>query len=88
MFIHIGGDTVIRSSDVVAILNSDGKDSPKVTKEFLKDRKKDHTALVDTTNDVIKSIVITKDYVYLSPISSLTLKKRSQAVIEFDSYTD
>lgn len=88
MFIHIGGDVVIQAKDVIAILNTDVKDSPTITKEFLNGQIEDEATVVHTTNDTIKSIVLTNHHIYLSPISSLTLKKRLEAVTEFDSFTD
>jgi hypothetical protein len=88
LFIHLGGDTVIRSKDVIAILNSDVKDSSKITKEFLKEQKKDRMTIIEITKDLIKSVVITKEIIYFSPISSITLKKRAQAVADFDSYAE
>lgn len=88
LFIHLGGDTVIRSKDVIVILNSDMKESSKITKEFLKEQRKDRSAIIEISKEIIKSIVVTKENIYLSPISSVTLKRRAQAVSDLDSYTE
>ena len=88
MFIHLGGDTVIRSKDVIVILSSDMKDSSKITREFLKEQRKDRSAIIEISKEIVKSIVVTKENIYLSPISSVTLKRRAQAVSDLDSYTE
>ncbi|WP_078429542.1 extracellular matrix regulator RemB [Alkalihalobacterium alkalinitrilicum] len=87
MFIHLGGDIVIRSKDVVAILNSDMKESSGITKEFINAHFKANYVF-EISEEMTKSIVITNDQVYYSPISSVTLKRRAQVVSELDSYTD
>ncbi|WP_209125228.1 extracellular matrix regulator RemB [Alkalihalobacillus sp. BA299] len=87
MFIHLGGDTVIRSKDVVAILNSDMKESSGITKEFINAHYKANY-VIQISEEITKSIVITKEKVYYSPISSVTLKRRAQVVSELESYAD
>lgn len=77
LFIHLGEDIVIRSSDVVAILDWQLSDNFDNLNEFVKQHKRNNT-LVDIGNDGTKSIVITSDLVYLSPLSSLTLKRRTE----------
>ncbi|MGO4889012.1 extracellular matrix regulator RemB [Anaerobacillus sp. MEB173] len=87
MFIHLGGDTVIRSKDVIAILDGQSKDSSSISKEFLQQYETDNS-VITISKELSKSIVITTDAIYLSPISSITLKRRAHVVTEFDSYTD
>lgn len=87
MFIHLGGDIVIRSRDVVAILDQNSHDSSTITREFLSAQEED--GVIPISEEQVKSVVVTMDNkVYLSPISSLTLKRRSQVVAEFDDYTE
>ncbi|UOE94147.1 extracellular matrix/biofilm biosynthesis regulator RemA family protein [Alkalihalobacillus sp. LMS39] len=87
MFIHLGGDTVIRSKDVIAILNSDMKDSSGITKEFLQAHKKESN-VQEISQEIVKSIVVTMDKIYYSPISSVTLKRRALAVTELESFVE
>ncbi|WP_078556999.1 extracellular matrix regulator RemB [Bacillus alkalicellulosilyticus] len=87
MFIHLGGDTIIRSKDVIAILSSDMKESSGITKEFLKAHFT-KSNVQHISEELIKSIVITVDKIYYSPISSVTLKRRAQAVSELDSFAE
>ncbi|CAJ1004680.1 MULTISPECIES: extracellular matrix regulator RemB [Bacillales] len=77
MFIHIGGDTVVSTKDVISILDHQSVKSSKVNQAFLQARR---NMVVDQGVEETKSYVITKDAVYCSPISSLTLKRRAQFV--------
>ncbi|MED4161817.1 extracellular matrix regulator RemB [Halalkalibacterium halodurans] len=85
MFIHLGGDHVIRSKDVIAILDRDMEQSSGVTKEYLEHHQKNGN-IVTISSDLIKSIVVTPNTIYYSPISSVTLKRRSHAVSELDRF--
>jgi extracellular matrix regulatory protein B len=78
MFIHLGGDIVVRSADVITILDYHAKSS-KITRHFLK-KAEDEGRMVTSGSEDCKSYVITKNKVYTSPISSLTLKRRANFV--------
>ncbi|MBM7095358.1 DUF370 domain-containing protein [Bacillus sp. H-16] len=83
MFIHLGGDTVIRSKDVVAILDHQSRGLSQDNQDFLTNGKEqDH--ITQISPDLVKSVVITAERVYLSPISSLTLKRRANVAVDFD----
>lgn len=76
MFVHIGGTTVIRASEIIAIFNIEVRETSPLTVEFLNRAGKDgNVAIIDA--EETKSVVITKRQVYYSPVSSLTLKRRS-----------
>lgn len=78
MFIHIGGDTVVSSSDVIAIFDIEAQDKP-ATKAFLdQERALGRVEVVDVAE--LKSFIITNTRVYFSPISSLTLRKRAYLI--------
>lgn len=83
----MGGDTVIRSKDVVTILDYHVEETSEITKEFLQSHsndKKIEIISIDTT----KSIVIASDKIYYSPIASVTLKRRAQAIVDLDLTTE
>ncbi|WP_240376333.1 extracellular matrix regulator RemB [Bacillus piscicola] len=86
MFIHLGGDTVIRSKDVVAILDQDTHDSSSITREFLSCQEQENIETI--SEELTKSIIITVDKIYLSPISSLTLKRRAQVIAGFENFSE
>lgn len=79
MFVHIGGDIVIRTKEIISINDIDTTSSD-ATKEFL-DIAKEEGFIEDISGGEPKSfIIINKDNqqkIYLSPISSLTIKKRA-----------
>lgn len=74
MYVHVGEDTLIRSTDIIAILDKETIKSSQLVKEYL-EAKSDH--VVHLTKAAYKSIVITDHAVYYSPLASGTLKKRS-----------
>ncbi len=82
MFIHLGGDTVIRSKDVIAILDRQVETS-ETTGEFLTYYHQ-QDKVEEIAKEMTKSIVITAEKVYLSPISSTTLKRRALYVSDID----
>lgn len=85
MFIHIGGDTVVSTKEVISILDHQSVKTSKITKRFVEDEKK-AKRVVDNHLEETKSYIITKDAIYCSPISSLTLKRRAQFVSSLDHF--
>jgi len=83
MFLHIGGDVVIPIRNVIAILDIETTTISKDTKEFLKIAEEEGF-IESISDDLPKSFIITetdkKSKIYLSPISSVTLQKRSAFV--------
>ncbi|MFC5711652.1 extracellular matrix regulator RemB [Thalassorhabdus alkalitolerans] len=86
MFIHLGGDTVIRAKDVVAILDYETNKSSAISQQFL--NAKDKKDIIEISADLQKSIVVTDDILYFSPISSLTLKRRASVVSGIEDYSE
>ncbi|WP_342433762.1 extracellular matrix/biofilm biosynthesis regulator RemA family protein [Neobacillus sp. FSL H8-0543] len=74
MYIHIGEDLNIRAKDIIAILDKECVNSSELVEEFLKHHGE---RLINLSKNPFKSVVITYDKVFLSPISSGTLKRRS-----------
>jgi len=75
MFIHIGNDHVIRSRDIVTIINYDMVESSTVTDKIM-----DQMGNLDTikgNKEDAKSIIVTVDQIYYCSLSVTTLKKRS-----------
>lgn len=75
MFLHLGADTVIPLSDVIAI--TDLKSVRSSTNRHFINNMRDKKQVVDISSNHPKSFVVTDKIVYLSAISSLTLKKRA-----------
>ncbi|MEN6314012.1 MAG: extracellular matrix/biofilm biosynthesis regulator RemA family protein [Clostridiaceae bacterium] len=80
MFLHIGGDVVIPMKNVIAIFDIETTTLSKDTKDFLRIAEEEGF-IQAISEDLPKTFVITevdkKSKIYLSPISSVTLQKRS-----------
>lgn len=77
MYIHLGGEKIIRSSELIAIFDVSIEKSSKVSKQFVS-QSLQQKRLERIGEEEAKSIVVTKNLVYYSPISSSTLKKRAR----------
>lgn len=77
MFIHLGGEKIIRAAELIAIFDVSIEASSKISKSFITNAAKEK--MTETIGEEEpKSVVVTLNKVYYSPISSTTLKKRAQ----------
>ena len=75
MFLHLGADLVVPLRDVIAITDlKAGKSN--INKEFLS-KLQEEKKVIDVSDKAAKSFIITTKFIYLSAISSMTLKKRA-----------
>jgi hypothetical protein len=79
LYIHLGDNFVVPSKEVVMILDRQSSQASSIVKEFIEKQQKN---IVQLANGEAKSVVVTIDKIYFSPLSSSTLKKRAQ--IAFD----
>ncbi|WP_042464277.1 extracellular matrix regulator RemB [Neobacillus dielmonensis] len=77
MYLHIGEDLNIRAKEIITILDKESALNSELVEEFLNHHQKQ---VVNLSKNPYKSIVITSEKVYLSPIASSTLKKRSSQI--------
>lgn len=77
MYIHLGGEKIIRTSQLVAIFDISIEQSSKLSRQFIMHAQKNKEVETIGEEDP-KSIVVTEQKVYYSPISASTLKKRSR----------
>ncbi|MER2060578.1 MAG: extracellular matrix/biofilm biosynthesis regulator RemA family protein, partial [Niallia sp.] len=66
MYVHIGENILVRTSEIITILDKQTVESSPISKEFLEQQK----AMSNGKGSSYKSIVITKDTIYFSPIAS------------------
>lgn len=83
MYIHLGGDMIIRSNKVIAILDKQIKELSQDNRNLFQNHKKKKN-IISVSDDEPMSIVITDDEIYYSPISSLTLKRRTEILSEIE----
>lgn len=74
MYVHIGEETIVRASDIIAIIDKESIYGSQQAGEFIKIN--DHQ-IVSLAKGSFKSIVITKNEIYYSSLTSITLKKRA-----------
>ncbi len=79
MYLHIGGQAMVKLRDIVAILDMETTSVSKKTREFLRNGEK-KGIVVNVSEDIPKSYIICNengvDKIYISQISSSTLLKR------------
>ncbi|MGE7604330.1 extracellular matrix regulator RemB [Peribacillus sp. NPDC097675] len=75
MYLHIGEDILVKTDDIIAILDKKMLQSSPIFDEFLEKRV---DVISHLTKNSVKSIVVTEKQVYYSPLASVTLKRRSQ----------
>lgn len=76
MYVHLGGERIVRASELVAIFDVSIEQSSRISRQFTAFASKRKNVEVIGEEEP-KSIVITTQKVYYSPISSSTLKKRT-----------
>lgn len=81
MYIHLGDNHVVPSKEVVMILDRQSSQDSSIVDEFFK---KQRDKIVQLASNDAKSIIITLDKIYFSPLSSSTLKKRAQVAFDID----
>jgi hypothetical protein len=74
MYIDLGGDTVIRASELVAILDLSGEKAGSAASFFADESRLKQ--VVKLGDEETKSLVVAESGCYFSPVSVVTLKKR------------
>jgi predicted Ser/Thr protein kinase len=72
MYVHIGEAIMLRTSDIIAIIDKNSFELPK-KKQIAVEQAGASTNFLDNG---YKSVIVTENKFYLSPFSSGTLKKR------------
>lgn len=90
MFIHIGGDDIIESKDVIAMIDYQYISSSTINEEMVNNQQKANN-VITLDEEETKSVIITNDHIYYSPLSVLTLKKRASmlsTISKLDDYSN
>lgn len=78
MYLHIGADCMVKNSEIIAVFNLHHSQSL-IYNDYVREYA-DRYKIVDAAGgEEYASLVLTADTMYLSPISSATLKKRAEA---------
>ena len=76
MYLHLGKDTVVDLNEIIAIIDIKTIKNSRVTNEFINKAYKEGQIRSSNTKKV-SSYVVTKNEVYLSSISAITLQNRA-----------
>jgi len=80
MFLHLGNEVTIRARDLIGIFDLDNTTMSKDTREFLR-RCEDNDMVTNVSSGLPKSFILCRYNgelaVFISAISSVTLKKRA-----------
>jgi len=81
MFLHLGGEAIVRKKDVVAIFDMDNTTISRSSRDFLA-HAQDTGIVINVSEELPKSYIVTQSKegsrVYISSISPATLLKRSK----------
>ena len=80
MYLHIGQDFIVAGQSIVGVFDLDTPTPGRITHEFLRHAEQ-NGAVVDVSDALPKSFVVTTfpaETVYVSPISTATLKNRAE----------
>ena len=75
MYLHLGVDYMVKNSEIIAIFNLN---HPQVYDDFVKKYGSRYKVVDASGGEGYYSCVLTDDTMYLSSISSVTLKKRAE----------
>lgn len=90
MFIHVGEEHIISADEIIAIIDYSLVSSSTINDELLVALDEKESVVV-TDEALSKSVVFTADKVYYSPLSVLTLRKRSSVlstISRLDDYSE
>jgi len=85
MYLHLGQDTVVNTESIVGIYDMDTSTVSKWSREYLSNAEKEGRVINVSFYDLPKSFIVCREKdgenltekVYISPLSSQTLLKRS-----------
>ena len=77
MYIYLGGDIAISTTDIIGIFDMDTSTVNKATRDYLSKAEKDKK-VVYVNYELPKSFIVCRDKIYVCPLNTATLLKRSK----------
>lgn len=77
MYLHLGEDVIIPKGDIIGVFDYTNSFQSLISKEFIELARSEDKIRQIGIKEKIKTFIITDEEIYLSPISSNTLLKRS-----------
>lgn len=83
MYLHLGSEVVIKTDDIIGIFDLENTSVSKITRKYLNDASKNNKVIY-ISNEMPRSFCVCENgsetMVYISPISAVTLKKRTKFI--------
>ncbi|MCH5205926.1 MAG: DUF370 domain-containing protein [Oscillospiraceae bacterium] len=77
MFLYLGGDVTVRSNEVVGIFDIEECSVSRTTANFLNSSQK-NGKIVNVSEEMPKSFIVTQNKTYISNVSCHTINKRGK----------
>lgn len=77
MYLHLGEDTVVNSNKILGIFDMDTSTVNKATRDYLSKAEKEKRVIY-VNYDLPRSFIVTEDKIYVSPLNTGTLLKRTR----------
>ena len=77
MYIYLGCDIAISTKDIIGIFDMDTSTVNKATRDYLSKAEKDKK-VVYVNYELPKSFIVCRDKIYVCPLNTATLLKRSK----------
>jgi len=78
LYLHLGNNFTVNTDDIIGIFDMDNTTVSKRGRSFLPDAER-KGIVINASEDLPKSFIITKNCVYISSISTQTLYKRTKS---------
>lgn len=77
MYLYLGGDTAVKSNRIIGIFDMDTSTVNKATRDYLSKAEKEKR-IVYVNYELPKSFIVCEDKIYVCPLNTATLLKRSK----------
>lgn len=77
MYLYLGGDIAVKSDKIVGIFDMDTSTVNKATRDYLSKAEKEKRVIY-VNYELPKSFVVCEDKIYVCPLNTATLLKRSK----------
>ena len=86
MYLFLGQETVVRTSEIIGVFDLDNASTSPITKAYLKSAQRSGRVIDVAPGELPKSFVVCSREedvkVYLSQVASATLKKRTRSLVD------
>ena len=75
MYLYLGGDSVVKSDDIIGVFDMDTSTVNKATRDYLTEAERDKR-IIYVNYDLPKSFMVCNKNVYVCPLNTATILKR------------